>query len=409
MPWNRLAQAYQKLKHAGAGILILTLLCSCETTVNVPQRTATSSFALSPTIRVTTTAPSIVLHTPLPTVVTPLPADNQSVSAALFIVLTEDGSKLLAAYDGESQLQTLYDIPQEMGRAQIRFHPAQFAPVSNRGLWATVIENKEKGTSDIYLVDIMAHKAASILSWVGPQFEAAVSPDGKWVAFLSSEGECSEVTGYDQRYWCPRQHLYIMSIDGSNIKRLTTTPANRCFLTWSPTSKQLAFQEGCDPTSSSRLYLVSPLNAGTDTIVQVDSDGGAPSWSPDGRWLHWLSGNNIQKLAWLDADGNVTSRFDLGAIIQETNVTWSPDSKQMAEIVGEGNREGIQLWDLGSNVRRHELVPTQGIKPRLQFKWLSDGKRFILCGYKLDNNYQISNKLSWFVVNLDGTQISEFN
>jgi WD40 repeat protein len=130
--------------------------------------------------------------------------------------------------------------------------------------------------------------------------------------------------------------------------------------------------------------------------------GGVPDWSPDGKWLYWGSHVGL-----LDTLGDVVRQFNLDTVIVKTNVTWSPDSKQIAEIIVEGYSEVIQVWSLGNNVQKQKAIPLPNIVSSLRFKWLSDGKRFALAGHSRDSNYQIADKLSWFIMNIDGTLLTE--
>ncbi len=403
---------FEELKYIGIVTLVLVLLSSCASP-SVPQSVITEpagptlvasmppsiSTPMVPTLAVSTPTAT---HVAAPSAIVPLPTAQGPVSEALFVILTEDGTRLLAAYEGETRLRVLYEISPELGTAQITFHPARFPVISHDGKWVAVIENKTTGRSDIYRLEIALRKVMPILTWAGPQFEATISPDGRQVAFLSAEGECPERKGYDQRYWCPDQHLYVMDIDGSNIKRLTTKPAHRCFLSWSPAGTQLAYQEGCDPTEPSQVYLMTLLNGGTERITQVTQNGGAPDWSPDGKWLYLGS-----QVGLLGTTGDVAQQFDLGAVTERTNITWSPDSKQIAQIIAGGYSEVIQIWSLGNNVQKQNIIPLPNIVSSLRFKWLSDGKRFALAGHSRDSNYQIADKLSWFIMNIDGTHLIE--
>jgi Tol biopolymer transport system component len=201
-----------------------------------------------------------------------------------------------------------------------------------------------------------------------------------------------------------------MNVDGSDIKRLTTKPANRCSLSWSSSNMQLVYQEGCDPTDLSQVYLVTLLDNGVSKVVQIARDGRGPSWSSDGRWLHWESVGNLQHIGSVDASGDIVSRFDLGKILAASDVVWSPNSKQMAQAVDVGGEARIQVWDInGDGAQEHDQdILTSGVSLRDRLKWLRDGKRFVFSGYGLDSSGRMANKESWFMMNIDGTHLVEF-
>lgn len=96
---------------------------------------------------------------------------------------------------------------------------------------------------------------------------AAYSPDGKRVAFSSSEGENAEI--------------YVAQADGSNITKLTDT---KFFLntspTWSPDGKRIAFVS--NRAGTPQIYVMGADGSSPKRITFQGNYNTTPSWSPRG-------------------------------------------------------------------------------------------------------------------------------
>ena len=91
----------------------------------------------------------------------------------------------------------------------------------------------------------------------------AFSPDGRRIAFNSNRDGNPE--------------LYVMNVDGTNLRRLTNHPAIDTSPTWSPLGHQIAFTS--DRTGSPQIYVVGVDGAGLRRIT-FESYCDRPTWSP---------------------------------------------------------------------------------------------------------------------------------
>lgn len=111
----------------------------------------------------------------------------------------------------------------------------------------------------------------------------ALSMDGSRIAFQSDGGGNSEI--------------YVMNVDGSNLRQLTDHPASDIFPRWSPDGKKILFQS--DRDGDSGIYV---MNADGNNLRKLASNAafnGSYTWSPTSLWLtldavmKW--GNNLAK------------------------------------------------------------------------------------------------------------------
>ncbi len=94
-------------------------------------------------------------------------------------------------------------------------------------------------------------------------FLPAYSSDGTQIAFMSNRDENLEI--------------YVMNVDGTGLRRLTTHPGIDTSPTWSPLGRQIAFTS--DRTGSPQIYVVGVDGTGLRRIT-FESYCDRPTWSP---------------------------------------------------------------------------------------------------------------------------------
>ncbi len=72
-------------------------------------------------------------------------------------------------------------------------------------------------------------RARQLTSDKASDTQATVSPDGKWVAFVSKRGDDTE------------NQIYVIAIDGGEARRVTNLPTGASLPKWFPDSKRIAF------------------------------------------------------------------------------------------------------------------------------------------------------------------------
>ena len=97
----------------------------------------------------------------------------------------------------------------------------------------------------------------------------AWSNDGQYIAFSSF----SELK--DQFY-----DLYVMRADGSDVRRLTDTPAHERFPSWSPGDRRIIFESNfeSEDVAIHHIYEVHPDGTGFRRLVEMQSQ--RPDWRP---------------------------------------------------------------------------------------------------------------------------------
>ncbi|MGH9873648.1 MAG: prolyl oligopeptidase family serine peptidase [Pyrinomonadaceae bacterium] len=102
-----------------------------------------------------------------------------------------------------------------------------------------------------------------------------VSPNGKRIAFTIGE------VNWDANKVITQ--IYVMQIDGSNLKQLTNGAASSTAPRWSPDGKRIAFVTG------GQIWTMEDDGDNKDKVTKISTSAAAPVWSPDGKWIAFTS------------------------------------------------------------------------------------------------------------------------
>ena len=196
------------------------------------------------------------------------------------------------------------------------------------------------------------------------EYQAAYSPDGKWIAFLSDRGD----EGAETQVW-------IMPADGGEAEALTAFPGGVSDFDWSPDSARLAliaddperpegeeapkqpepividrhyFKEdyvGWLTDTRQHLYLLEIAGKKATQLTSGGHDEHLPAWSPDGTRIAYVTKRGPDPDRHLNWDIYVVEAREGGAEKQltrfagadndpslESRPAWSPDGNRIAYV-----------------------------------------------------------------------------
>src|SRR5437667_12348047 len=209
---------------------------------------------------------------------------------------------------------------------------------------------------NLWIADVAAGESHALTSAKKSSTNAAWSPDGKWIAFLSDRP--GQITGTPDG----KKQLYVISADGGEAQQLTKAENDVHALEWAPDSKRIAFSmTDLEPKALKdrkekygdysvvhadyqMMHLWTTEVPGGGALVAepkrlTDGDKfsvGEFSWSPDGTRIAFSAQRDTDLISSETADLYVVTRSDglvrkiVSTPAPDTNPQWSPDGKKIA-------------------------------------------------------------------------------
>jgi dipeptidyl aminopeptidase/acylaminoacyl peptidase len=285
----------------------------------------------------------------------------------------------------------------------------EISPDGKRVVYEVSRTNWEDNTfeRDLWIVDTATVEGHQLTAPKKSSTNAAWSPDGKWIAFLSDRP--GQISGTPDG----KKQIYVIAADGGEARQLTKAEAGVNNLVWSPDSKRLAFSaEDPEPKAMkdrkekygeydvvhadyhmTHLWTLE-IPAGEAAAVAESkrlTEGaafsvGEFSWSPDGTRIAFSAQRDPDLISSETADIYVVTVSDskVKRIVNtpgpDRNPQWSPDGKQIAYETTAGSK-----YFFYTNVKI-AVVDADGSTPRVLtdafdedpglIRWSADGIYF---------------------------------
>jgi len=230
---------------------------------------------------------------------------------------------------------------------------ATAAPVtSQNGAWnkafgvlqnsLAVLAMEENGYSHLFAYQPGASPFIRLSHGAWDDIQPALNPGGTQVAFASNRSG----------WW----ELYLLDLHTGALSQITDSPEYDGAPSWSPDGRWLAYESYLGENSGLDIF-IRPLD-GAQEPIQLTDDPGAdfdPSWSSLGRQIAFVStrsGENDIWVADLDkADQRFTNVSRNNRQI-ESHPSWSPDGSQLVwSAIGQNGMHELYLWSSGSSER----------------------------------------------------------
>lgn len=211
-------------------------------------------------------------------------------------------------------------------------------------------------------------------------------------------------------------HIYMMSVDGSNVTQLQSGLVEDGCPVWSHSGHQIMFVSSNGMGSEHRqrnIYIANIQNSEVAQVTFGDSGISGASWSPDESRILYTAGPKVYpiNIYMMNTDGSnvvqLTNHFS-----QDRTPVWSPDgqyilfSSNPSNIHGENPNYDIYVMGAnGSNIKRltdsSELDYTANPPNDLGPVWSPDGQYIAFYSTRLDEKFHTGANI--FVMNADGS------
>ena len=213
--------------------------------------------------------------------------------------------------------------------AQLTDHSAldDQAALSPDGHTLAFVSTREEGNTNIWVQDIDGGDAINITNSRSGNFRPSWSPDGAWIAFTSDRDTSPGRMMHDNgaASWEELQHtaLYIMRPDGSDLRRLTSLDAIAGSPSWSSDGRRIVYYAGTAFGEPTQIATIEVETGAVTTHTSEDARNTAPTFLVDGDIAYSRENNGYGQrqtvLAYTSGSESET--------IQAESPAWSPDGE----------------------------------------------------------------------------------
>lgn len=255
------------------------------------------------------------------------------------------------------------------------------------------------GSYDIYTMKPEGSDLVRLTDSPADEEEPAWSPDGRKIAFASDRSG--------------KPQIYTMNADGSGTRRITrdggTTPS------WSPTGKRIAFDRRGDIYTIGVADRVERNVTRSKPACELD-----PAWSPNGRSIAFTlrarscegASDGVFKIS-PKGEGKKRLTGSAGTTAIDNYPNWSPDGREI--VFRRFARGGVDIWKVSADgsQQQHllELIDSDyGSSLGRPYPAFSpDGTKIVFDGFVEDENVAGEGVAGMFTMNTDGTELTRIS
>ena len=185
-------------------------------------------------------------------------------------------------------------------------------------------------------------------------------------------------------------HLFRVDADGTNLKQLTDGQGQEIDSAISPDGKWIVCASSAFTGTYGKTTLQKLSIDGGEPIKLTDMDSHAPHFSPDGRFISFITDEN--KIAIISAENGTLIRTYETAQVPSLNIGahWTPDGRALTYIVNRKNTGNIWLQPLSGDAPHSLTDFTSG--DIYNYAFSADGTRLYLArGYQIQDAVLIRN------------------
>lgn len=250
---------------------------------------------------------------------------------------TRDGGYYIFQVQASASTMDLWAIP-DRPRAFQRTEPVQ---LTNGPVWYMdpvasaegnrIFANGELLQGELVRYDPDSRQFVPFLSGVSAG-EADFSPDGKWMVYVSY----------------PELTLWRSRVDGSEQMQLTYWPTYATLPRWSPDGSEIAFV-GTVLGKPWKIYVISAQGGTPRELLPSDREESDVTWSPDSKRVAFGRPSYEIKLGTQDIQTCELSTHEVSSIPGSAELfspRWSPDGRYLAALTSDSKK--LMLFDFAT-------------------------------------------------------------
>jgi Tol biopolymer transport system component len=165
--------------------------------------------------------------------------------------------------------------------------------------------------------------------------------------------------------------LWLIDLSRAVTSRFTFDPSSNFSPVWSPDGNRIVY--GATRKDFEDLYVRSAVAGAQEELLLASGDDKAPtSWSSDGRYIlfeDYTSDRGIDVML-LSLDGAPKAEPFVQTPFDEQQATFSPDGRWVAYVSGESGRDEVYVTSVPARTNRRQVSTGGGGRPQ----WRADGR-----------------------------------
>ncbi|RJQ54831.1 MAG: hypothetical protein C4526_04585 [Nitrospiraceae bacterium] len=285
---------------------------------------------------------------------------TKDILRAIAHSISNDIYEIVTGKDGAFRTKISYLMQTSQGNKELRLMdwdghtPIRVIPIglTSSHAWSDngrfLIYSSERNRDwKIYRFDLEDFRETLLFSAKGLNLAGNTSPGGE-MTFSSSRDGNSEI--------------YVMNINGTNLRKLTTSFGIDVSPVFSPDGSSIAFVS--DRGGSPQIYIMDSSGRGAGRLTFEGSYNTSPAWSPDGKWLAYVGqrgGKN--QIFMIKSDGTGLRQLTISG--NNESPSFSPDGMFLAFDSDRDGGRGIYIMRVnGEDQRRISPKTVKAMSPK---------------------------------------------
>jgi TolB protein len=304
--------------------------------------------------------------------------EGNNVTLEIYLYAVSTGKQLLAKRykaAGDSLRKMAHTISNDV----------LFALTGKKGPFTSKIAfvSDKTGKKEIYVMDYDGSNQVKVTSKFSHAMSPAWSPDGKRIVFTAVTKNAKNVRNHN---------LFVYSLASGKIDMLSNRQGINSGAVFSPAGKdQLALTMSFPGNAE-----IFTMDASSKVVQRITNSFGLdvdPSWSPDGKWLAFVSDRSGRPMVYkMEASGANVQRLTYAGYYNATP-SWSPSGNKLAFAGWDAGKFDIFIMNTdGTNIER--LTKSMGN---------NEDPDFAPDGYFIVYSSNRKGKKNLYITNVDNT------